>query len=84
MRTNISLINRISEVITNFPRCELVYLKTDKNDQTDVTFMTTGISDELVLYLKNRLHPYQMMVTTKEWPTNDGTSVRIELFGVES
>lgn len=82
MRITKSLFARISTILDTFENVELVYIKTDKNDRTDVTFMTTNISDNLILYLKNRLHPYSMNISTMSWPINDGTSVKIELFDI--
>lgn len=82
MRITKSLFVRISTILDTFENVELVYIKTDKNDRTDVTFMTTNISDNLILYLKNRLHPYSMNISTMSWPINDGTSVKIELFDI--
>lgn len=82
MRITKSLFARISTILDTFENVELVYIKTDKNDRTDVTFMTTNISDNLILYLKNRLHPYSMNISTMSWPINNGTSVKIELFDI--
>ena len=82
MRTDISLMARICDVVRRYPQTELVYLKTDKDDRTDLTFMTTAMNEELCMYLKNRLHPYSMEFTVKEWPVAGGSSVRVEMFDV--
>lgn len=83
MRITKSLLDRISSILDSFDNVELVYIKSEKDDRTDVTFMTTNMSDNLMLYIKNRLHPYNMNISTMSWPIDDGTSVKIELFDVE-
>lgn len=80
MRITKSLLSRIDDVLDKLPNIELCYVKADKNDRTDITFLAKNLTEEQAIFLKTRLHTYETRYVSMEWPTSE--TVKIELIDV--
>lgn len=82
MRTNKHILNRIIDVLEKYDCMELVYLKTEKDDTTDVTFMSTVYDDGMRTCLRSYIHPEHIIITEMNYPCVG--SYRIECFNIEN